>query len=138
MGARQRLAGTQLLDRCEHILGGAAHPFELDVLEPLRLQPFSDRAVTEERPVITVGRLVDLQHVLELRLPVRLLDADVHVLRRLADLKTPRVLLNVRRRPCVDPKPGVGAFGKKLVNRSGHRLHPSAGSSTRCRRLHHL
>ena len=95
----------------------------IDVLEALVAQARAHLVVGEERSVLALGELVDVDRVvlLHLRGLELLLDSRLHVLRGLPDLEQPVVRAVVDRSPGVDAQPGLRLLGQELLDRPTHR-----------------
>jgi hypothetical protein len=130
--AGECLSRAQFSDGGLHVGDGAVHPFELDVREALGDKPRTNVVVSEQGPVVTLGRLVELDSVvLDSRRLELLLDARPDSPGRLTDLELPSVRLVVNR-VRVDPQPRFGTLGKQLLDWTiSHRQDPSSGQSTR-------
>ena len=121
MGAREGLPGTEFSDRGQHISGGAFHPLERCVLEPLLLEALAHVEVAEHRAIVPIGGLVnDDLEVLDRRGFELLSDTDLHGLGGLADLEQASMRCVVDR-VGVDPEAGVWLLGEELGLRLRHR-----------------
>jgi hypothetical protein len=58
-------ACAKFVDRGNHVFGGASHPLALYALEALFFKTLTNRGVAKRRSVITLGKLIDLNDILD-------------------------------------------------------------------------
>ena len=106
MRAGEPLPGAQLGEHGLHVLDRAAHPFQFGVLEALLDERGAHLVIGEDRAVVALGGLVQLDRVVLDGGGLELLgDALLHVARGLAHLEETLVRLVVNR-VGVDARPG--------------------------------
>ena len=132
VGAGEYLPRAKLGQDGFHIGDGAAHPFELRVVEALAPESVAHSVIGDDASVVPLGALVQLDGVIRDGGGFELFrDTLFHVAGGLADLKQPVVRVG---------SDGVGVdararlrFGREDFVNSGfiHRPPPSGGSWTR-------
>ncbi len=121
MRAGEPLPGAQLGEHGLHVLDRAAHPLQFGVLEALPDERRAHLVVGEDRAVVALGGLVELDRVVLDGGGLDLLgDALLHVARRLPDLEETRVRLVVDR-VGVDARPGLRLGRKDFLDGLTHR-----------------